>query len=225
MFDSASVNSVLVPVHQNLPFEHGIELLRDPLEQFLDCRQVSDEGWPGNFRHVVTPGMVFDTRWFRSLYVRSNVPLILMVIKWNKEDIVKLPQQLHPLYYYYILIALKVSFLPLIITFLICLNSVSLQNVYKYSGVYFTTTVSLNPTLNKQIKWEGSVLFKVLYTTWIVDNTKIPAARAPLSRASQSFVHNLVGLIALTLPTRDAAISAKQTLLLAWMTRMSTNII
>lgn len=97
-----------------------------------------------------------------------------MVIKWNQEDIVKLPQQLHPLYYYYILIALELSFLPIIIKFLIFFNSVLLQNVYKYSGVYFTTTVSLNPTLNKQIKWEGSVLFKVFVhyvNSWQYENT------------------------------------------------------
>lgn len=113
---------------KSLPPEHGIELFRDLLEQFLDCCQVSDEGWPGNFRYVVTPGMVIDTRWFRSLYVRSNVPLILMVIKWNQEDIVKLPQQLHPLYYYYILIALKVSLLP--IKRFLFFNSVLLQIIY-----------------------------------------------------------------------------------------------
>lgn len=210
MFDSASVNSVLVPVHQNLPFEHGIELLRHPLEQFLDCRQVSDEGWPGNFRHVVTPGMVFDTRWFRSPYVRSNVPLILMVIKWNQENIVKLPQQLHLLYYYYILIALKVLFLPMTITFLIFLT----QFYYKT----FTSTqvfTSLQQSRLTQLGINKSnvkvqLYLKFLYTTWIVDNTKIPAARAPLSRASRSFAHNSVGLIALTLPAWDAALCFKR---------------
>ena len=41
-----------VPVEEGLASEHGGELLRYPLEQFLDCRGVADK----RGRHLETPG-------------------------------------------------------------------------------------------------------------------------------------------------------------------------